>query len=325
MTRELSKYKAEYLSQNQILSKTKKMNRIVELADRISGVDSTVLLEGESGVGKTMFARYIHDRSDRNNKPFIKVDCSSILETLIESELFGYEEGSFTGSIKGGKDGFVIAANRGTLFLDEIGELPLSSQVKLLSLLQDKKINPVGSTKWKDVDIRIISATNQNLEELIEKGKFREDLYYRLKVIPITIPPLRERKADIVPLIKSVVSRFNLYYDMEKTITPTGIAILLDYTWPGNVRELENVIERLMVTTKENQISEDEIKFCLASRNEKFKKAKSYKKKVDDFEIQLIKSYSSQADSIKEISKIANINESTLRKKIKKYGLTIKN
>lgn len=322
MTVDLSKYKAEYLNGNQVLSKSKQMNKIVDLADKISDVDSTVLLEGESGVGKTMFARYIHDKSSRRNKPFVKVDCSAIPETLIESELFGYEEGSFTGSLKGGKDGFVVAARGGTLFLDEIAELPLSSQVKLLTLLQDKKISPVGSAEWIDVDIRVIAATNQNLEKLIEEGEFREDLYYRLKVIPITIPPLRDRKADIVPMIMSFTSRLNSYYEMDKSISPSGISVLLDYPWPGNVRELENVIERLMVTSEGDEITEEEVRFCLVSKEEKHTR-KTYKEKVDEFEIKLIRSLSTQAESIKEMAEIADINESTLRKKIKRYDLNI--
>ncbi len=323
ITRDLSKYSAEYLSSNQILNRSKEMDNILKLADKVAYVDSTILIEGESGVGKSMLAKYIHENSTRRDKPFIRVDCSSIPETLIESELFGYEEGSFTGALKGGKKGLIQYADKGTLFLDEIGELPLSSQVKLLSLIQSKQIQPIGAHENMEVDVRIISATNQNLRELIEKGKFREDLYYRLQVVPILIPPLRERNADIVPLIKLFLSRLNSYYDLNKNISPSGLRCLLEYSWPGNVRELENTIERLIVTSDSEIIDCDDVQHSLNTDGKINDINLSHKETMEEYEKKLIHSYASNYSTIRDMAKYAKIDESTLRKKIKRYGINL--
>lgn len=323
ITRDLSKYSAEYLSSNQILNRSKEMDTILKLADKVANVDSTILIEGESGVGKSMLAKYIHENSSRRDKPFIKVDCSSIPETLIESELFGYEEGSFTGALKGGKKGLIQYAHTGTLFLDEIGELPLSSQVKLLSLIQSKQIQPIGAHENIDVDVRIISATNQNLKELIQRGKFREDLYYRLQVVPILIPPLRERNADIIPLIKLFLSRLNSYYDLNKDISPSGLRCLLDYSWPGNVRELENTIERLIVTSDSEIIDCDDVHHGLRTDGKINDTNLSHKENMEEYEKKLILSYASNYNTIRDMAKYANIDESTLRKKMKRYGIKL--
>lgn len=323
ITRDLSKYSAEYLSSNQILNRSKEMDNILKLADKVAYVDSTILIEGESGVGKSMLAKYIHENSTRRDKPFIRVDCSSIPETLIESELFGYEEGSFTGALKGGKKGLIQYADKGTLFLDEIGELPLSSQVKLLSLIQSKQIQPIGAHENMEVDVRIISATNQNLRELIEKGKFREDLYYRLQVVPILIPPLRERNADIVPLIKLFLSRLNSYYDLNKNISPSGLRCLLEYSWPGNVRELENTIERLIVTSDSEIIDCDDVQHSLNIDGKINDINLSHKETMEEYEKKLIHSYASNYSTIRDMAKYAKIDESTLRKKIKRYRINL--
>lgn len=322
ITERLSKFSIEYLSTDQILSRSKEMKKVVRLAEKVAGVESNVLIEGESGVGKSMLARHIHQASERKNNSFIKLDCSAIPETLIESELFGYEEGSFTGAVKGGKKGLVLAANSGTLFLDEISELPLSSQSKLLSLIQDRQIQPIGSTKKIEVDVRIISATNQDLKKLVDEGKFRGDLYYRLKVIPIKIPPLRERKGDIVPLIRLFVTRLNTYYGLKKEISPSAIKVLLNYTWPGNVRELENVMERLLVTTEEERIRLDDVLTCInIPSNLEFSKEKTHKERVIDYEIKLINEYISKFNTIRDMAKYGGIDESTLRKKMERYGI----
>ncbi|WP_409227102.1 sigma-54 interaction domain-containing protein [Gudongella sp. SC589] len=323
ITRDLTKYSAEYLSSNQILNRSKEMNNILKLADKVANVDSTILIEGESGVGKSMLAKYIHENSGRYDKPFVKVDCSSIPETLIESELFGYEEGSFTGALKGGKKGLIQYADTGTLFLDEIGELPLSSQVKLLSLIQFRQIQPIGAHENIDVDVRIISATNQNLRELIDEGKFREDLYYRLQVVPILIPPLRERNADIVPLIKLFLSRLNSYYNLNKEISPSALKYLLDYSWPGNVRELENTIERLIVTSDTEIIDQDDVRFSLNSDVEHSDVGLSHKEIMEEYEKKLIKNYASNHSTIRDMARSAKIDESTLRKKIQRYGINL--
>lgn len=216
-----------------------------KLAERVSGSNSSVLLIGESGTGKELFAHAIHENSFRSSAPFVAINCASIPEHLLESELYGYEEGAFTGAKKGGKMGQFELANGGTLFLDEIGDMPLSMQSKLLRVLQEKELQRVGGHKFIPVDVRIIAATHRDLEQMVKKGNFRQDLYYRLNVIKIDIPPLRKRKEDI-PLIS-----MNLLKKLEKRFYRKGIELsdevlkrLMEHTWPGNIRELENVLER---------------------------------------------------------------------------------
>jgi len=225
-----------------------KMQSILDELPRIGDSDATVLIFGESGVGKGLIASLLHEHSNRSIKgKFIKVDCSAIPSSLIESELFGYEGGAFTGARREGKAGLLDQANHGTVFLDEIGELPLLLQVKLLSVLQDHKILRVGGTTPLSMDIRFVCATNRDLEKMVEEGTFRKDLYYRLNVIPIAIPPLRERKDDILVLTLSFLNRFCQKYHRNMTFAPAAMNFLYEYSWPGNVRELENIVERLVV------------------------------------------------------------------------------
>lgn len=218
------------------------------MAKRIAKTDANVLLLGESGVGKNIMADYIHKVSHRNFGPFIPINCAAIPENLLESELFGYCEGAFSGANRNGKPGLVEIANHGTLFLDEIGELPLTLQTKLLQLVQEKTFMPIGGKALKKTDIRIITATNRNLNELVKRKKFREDLYYRLNVIEITLPPLRERKTDIPLLCANILARTNSKYKTYGVIDPTVYPIFQRYSWPGNIRELEHTIERLVLT-----------------------------------------------------------------------------
>jgi transcriptional regulator with PAS, ATPase and Fis domain len=209
---------------------------------------ATVLLRGESGTGKELFAHAIHNASERKYKQFIRVNCAAISEHLLESELFGYEEGAFTGARRGGKRGLFEEASGGTIFLDEIGELSMSMQVKLLRVLQEREVVRVGGTKAIDVDVRVIAATHVNLESAIQAGRFREDLYYRLLVVPIYIPPLRQRLEDIQPLALHLLRKYNQEYGRSvEEIAPETLRILLSYHWPGNVRELENVLGRAMI------------------------------------------------------------------------------
>jgi len=209
------------------------------------------LLRGESGTGKEIFAHAIHNESERKFRKFIKVNCSAIPETLLESELFGYEEGAFTGAKKGGKKGLFEEAEGGTIFLDEIGEIPHSTQTKLLRVLQEKEIVRVGGTKSISIDVRIIAATNVDLEVAIESGRFRADLYYRLNVLPITIPPLRLRKGDIYDLSIFFIKKFNQQYGRNvRDITQQAVSRLKEYNWPGNVRELDNFIGRAIINMK---------------------------------------------------------------------------
>jgi transcriptional regulator with PAS, ATPase and Fis domain len=231
------------------------MRHIYDLATWVGQVDSTVLILGESGVGKEVIAHTIVRSSDRRDEPFIKVNCGAIPENLLESELFGYEKGSFTGADRKGKPGMFELAHKGTLLLDEVAEIPLNLQVKLLRAIQEQEIMRVGGTKPIKLEVRIIAATNKNLDERVKNGEFREDLFYRLNVIPITVPPLRDRKEDIPPLIEHFLRRYNDKYKLSKTISPQVIERLVNYDWPGNVRELQNIVERMVVLTREDGIS----------------------------------------------------------------------
>lgn len=233
------------------------MKNVMSLTRKLSTVNSTVLITGESGVGKGMIAKLLHEEGNRWNEPFITVNCGAIPESLIESELFGYVAGAFTGSKSEGKRGLFEAAQKGTIFLDEISELPLNLQVKLLRVIQEREITPVGGVKSVPIDVRIVSATNKSLTELVKQGKFREDLYYRLNVVPINVPPLRDRPDDILPLLHNNLMKYNKKLNENKRFTPEALTILYKYPWPGNIRELQNIIERLTITTSDPVISEE--------------------------------------------------------------------
>lgn len=234
------------INEKQLVYRSKTIERLVVEIKRVAQFNSTILLEGESGVGKEVFVHHIHSASPRSNKQsLVRINCGAIPENLIESELFGYEKGAFTGADKNGKAGLFEIADNSTLFLDEIGELPLNMQVKLLRVLQEREVTRIGGTQPKPVNVRIITATNKDLRELVNQGEFREDLYYRLYVIPFSIPPLRERKEDIFPLAIYFLEQFKKMYDIKKSFTPEAIEVLETYAWPGNVRELQNIVERL--------------------------------------------------------------------------------
>ena len=228
-----------YISQNKDLQKT------LSLAAKVANTNCTILIQGESGVGKEVMAKCIHNASSRKERPMIKVNCASIPENLLESELFGYEEGAFTGARKGGKLGKFELANKGTILLDEIGDMSLTMQSKLLRVLQEKELERVGGTKTIKLDVRVIAATNRNLEEMVEKNEFRSDLYYRLHVVPIHIPALRYRREDIMPLVRYFIERNG--GDESTDLTPGAARMLEEYGWPGNVRKLQNVIEYAMI------------------------------------------------------------------------------
>lgn len=246
----IRKLEAKYTFDD-IIAEDEIMIQVLEKAKRAGITPATVLLRGESGTGKELFAHSIHNLSDRKYNQFVRVNCAAISEGLLESELFGYEEGAFTGARKGGKTGLFEEAHGGTIFLDEIGEIPISTQVKLLRVLQEKEIMRVGGTKSIPIDVRVIAATNAHLEELMREGKFREDLYYRLNVFPIEIPPLRERKADLYPLVMYLVRKFNQEYGRNvDEISEEALNHLKKYDWPGNVRELQNFIGRTLVNIK---------------------------------------------------------------------------
>lgn len=231
------------------------MEKVLTFAAKVASVDSPVLILGESGVGKDILAKYIHTQGQtRGSRPFVKVNCGAIPPDLLESELFGYEAGAFTGANRNGKPGMFELANGGTIFLDEIGEMPPALQVKLLSVLQDQRVQRLGSTKSIPLDVRVIAATNANLMELLEKKKFREDLFYRLNVLSVTIPPLRERPEDIPALIAHFLKLYNQKFNLNRYLAPETVQALLEYPWPGNVRQLKNLMERLVVLSEDDRI-----------------------------------------------------------------------
>jgi transcriptional regulator with PAS, ATPase and Fis domain len=243
------------------------MLEILHLARKVSKIDSTILLLGESGVGKEEIAKFIHKNSLRHDKPFIKINCSAIPDNLIESELFGYEKGAFTGANNNGKKGLFEVANTGTIFLDEIGELSLDIQVKLLRVLQEQEITKVGGLTPIKIDVRVISATNKDLKTMVTEKRFREDLFYRLNVVPISIPPLRERKEDIFPLVSHFINRINKKYTWNKSFSRDALDAFYAYSWPGNVRELSNIVERAAVMSSDPLITCDNLPSIIASLN----------------------------------------------------------
>jgi DNA-binding NtrC family response regulator len=248
-----------------IVANSPGMQEVLATVEQVSPSNATVLLGGESGVGKDMIARAIHQHSRRVNGPFVKINCTAIPENLLESELFGYEKGAFTGAVTA-KPGKFELADKGTIFLDEIGDMPGSLQVKLLRVLQEREFERLGGTRTIKVDVRVVAATNQDLRAALEQGTFREDLYYRLNVVPISIPPLREHKEDIPYLVDHFIARFA--ESSGKTIdgiTPEAMKLLVDFHWPGNVRELENIIERAVVMASGTKIEAGDIRLDVAA------------------------------------------------------------
>lgn len=302
-----------------------KMQHIVELAMRVAPSNSTILLLGESGVGKGVLANLIHQSSKRNDRPMMEINCGSIPPSLFESELFGYESGAFTGANKGGKPGIFELANKSTLFLDEIGDLPLDMQVKVLKAIQDKQIMRIGGNKPINVDVRIIAATNRNLEEMVKEKTFREDLYYRLNVIPFCIPPLRERTEDIFALTLRFVKKLNKEYNMNKRIHPLVINAFFDYHWPGNIRELENTVERMLITSTSDEIflpSFYEIKGILKSNEENT--SIPLQAILDQKEKEILFSTYQNTRSTRKSASILGLSQSAFMRKAKKHGITLR-
>ena len=307
-----------------IVSRSEVMKNVITLTKRLASVNTTVLITGESGVGKGLIARTLHEEGNRWQKPFVTVNCGAIPENLIESELFGYVAGAFTGSRSGGKKGLFEAAQDGTIFLDEISELPLNLQVKLLQVIQERQITPVGGTKQIPIDVRIISATNRDLESLVKEGKFREDLYYRLNVVPINVPPLRERPDDILPLIQRNLVRCNRELGERKTINAGALAVLLKYPWPGNIRELQNIIERLVITTSHNVITEDDIFIFIkqaADENPTVYEEMSLTAALEKAEKEILSQAVDNYGSTRAIARVLKVSQPTIVRKLNKYGL----
>lgn len=312
---ELRLLRLENLKDSDSVMKSQKMKQIEHLAAIVAKVDSTVLLSGESGVGKGVISKYIHSKSNRREGPFIKIDCSAIPENLFESEVFGYEKGAFTGAEKSGKIGLLELANGGTVFLDEIGDMPLHMQPKILRAIQDREIIRVGGKEVIPINVRFIAATNRDLKKMVADKAFREDLYYRLNVVPILIPPLRERKEDIIPLIQDITKKINDRYGMSKTFSNSEIELMLKYDWPGNVRELENIIERVMVT-EDGDLSL--IQSILGMKNSSAVTA-DYKQKLEEYDMMILLDSIKQEGTVLKAAEKLGIDATTIRRKLHKY------
>lgn len=309
-----------------IIANSPAMLGVIQMAERLASLDTTVLITGESGSGKGVIARLIHDIGDRSDQPFIQINCGAIPENLLETELFGYERGAFTGSRKEGKKGLFEAANNGTVFLDEISELPLNLQVKILQVIQEKAIQRVGGLERIPVDVRIISATNRNLEEMVKRGRFREDLFYRLNVVPIAIPALRDRPEDIVPMIRSFLHKNNKKFNENKTMNTAAMSVLLKYRWPGNVRELENLIERLVITTRGSIIGPENLPGYIFENARSpgeinISQCTNLQDALDAVEKQILSDALEKYKTTREIAKALGISQPTVVRKLAKYGL----
>jgi DNA-binding NtrC family response regulator len=313
------KYKFE-----NIIGNSNEMMKILSMATRVAPMDSTVLISGESGTGKELIAKAIHINSKRKNRPFVTINCGAIPENLQESELFGHVRGAFTGAIRD-KNGLFQEASGGTLFLDEVGETALSTQVKILRFLQDGEIRKVGDNDPLNVDVRLLAATNKNLEKEIEEGNFREDLYYRLNVIPLQMPPLRKRRDDIPLLVNHFLTKCTERTKKKiESISPDAMKVLTGYDWPGNVRELENVIERAVILTSRNVIMPEDLPFSLQEVQKLCHAVDVFGEEQTLEELEkkyILKSLEKYSWNQKRVSEILGISTTTLWRKLKTYGI----
>ncbi len=312
-----------------MVAKSRVMQSIFSLSAKVAKYNTTVLIYGASGTGKELIARGIHFSSDRSKNSFVPVNCGGIPETLLESELFGYKKGAFTGALKD-KIGLFEEASGGTIFLDEIGEMPLSLQVKLLRVLQGNEIRPVGDSKPKKIDVRVLAATSKNLEQEIKNGTFREDLFYRLNVLPINLPPLRERNEDIPLLCDHFINQFNKRLNKDiSNITPAAMSLLLKHNWPGNVRELENVIERALVLAEDKLLAPENFPSLIGEREgadqiDKIFEGYSLKDAQKDLEKMLItKALTKTEGNRTKAAQLLEISHPSLLSKIKTYNILI--
>lgn len=315
----------EHSSEPQLLlGCSEAMRSVLRIIKTVSLLNVTILLGGETGVGKSVYASYIHKLSPQCDQPFIQINCGAIPADLIESELFGYAPGAFTGASTKGKVGLLAAAKKGTIFLDEISEMPQFLQVKLLHILQERKYMRIGDTVEKPFTARVIAASNRNLKELVRQGMFREDLYYRLNVVPITIPPLRDRQEDIPLLITHFLRQTNHKYNLHKKISEQAMLLLQKYSWPGNVRELENTIERLVVTVGEACIEDSDVN-GIVKENECGGSAKASGETLKDImervEKDVLQNALKELKTTRKIAETLGIDQSTVVKKLKKYNL----
>lgn len=318
---ELEKIKTYMEGDFSFVTVSKVMNNLIETAYKAAHFDSNILITGESGTGKGSLAKLIHSWSYRKKGPFIKINCASIPENLFESELFGYEPGAFSGASNKGKKGLLEMANGGTLFLDEIGDLPLNLQSKLLQVIEEKEMIRLGSTKTIKLDIRIIAATNQNIESLIEKNKFRRDLYYRINTVSLHLKPLRERIEDIIPLANHFLKLLNDKYNMKKVFTSESLKILSNYSYPGNIRELSNIVENAFLISDDSFIGKDDLPEHVR-KEEKIDISidNDLKKIINEIELRALKSAIEKYGSTRKAAKHLNISQSSLVRKLKKLS-----
>ncbi len=312
---------SECFSFPNIIGDSPEMNKVYELIGKVSKIDSTILILGESGTGKELIASTIHYQSDRKGGPFIKVNCAALPENLVESELFGVEKGAFTGAHRR-KPGRFERADKGTIFLDEIGELPTGVQTKLLRVLQDGSFERVGGTQTLKVDARVITATNKDIEREVQEGGFREDLYYRLNVIPIRMPPLRERKEDISPLIDSFLANYNCAFGKKVMLSSDTIMDLFDYDYPGNVRELKNILERLVALASTDVIETDALPDHVAKQREKMITTVSLAEVAAEAEkAHIMRTLKSAKGNKTRTAELLGISRKTLWEKIKLFDI----
>lgn len=322
---EIEEMRTQLLNTSEIVAEDHKTIEIIQLANRIAKVDTTILMLGETGAGKDQIAKYIHKVSKRSKKQFIKVNCGAVPASLIESEFFGYEKGAFTGANKEGKIGLFEMASGGTIFLDEVGELPMDMQVKLLRVLQEMEVVRIGGTKPIKIDVRVLAATNRDLEDMIKKKQFREDLYYRLNVIPLYIPPLRERKHDILPLINFFLTQLNKKYNFNKIFASDALNCMYEYNWPGNVRELKNIVERAVIMSEDDKIKRSDLPKNIIGSNgmivtlNTFEEGINLKETLDAIEKKLIKKAYDKYGNVRAAAKSLGIDASTFVRKRQKY------
>jgi len=318
------------LESGRIVAKSICFVNCIQQAMKVSGVDSTVMLLGESGAGKGVIADLIHRNSSRANEPMDKVNCGAIPETLVESELFGYEKGAFTGALKSGKPGYLELADGGILFLDEIGELPVSSQVKLLRFLEDGHVLRVGGTRPLKANVRVIAATNRSLEEMVEEGTFRLDLYYRLNIIPIRIPPLRERRDCILPLVNHYVRFFAEKFSLTRqfSFTQRALDAFLHYSFPGNVRELMNICERLVVMSDKARVDAEDLPGDVLSSYIENASSDAFtcgelplKDRLSAVEKEILRNTMQNYRTQSRAATALGVNQATIARKLKRHGL----
>lgn len=315
---EIEALRSQVLRIDGVVLQSPAMQRVAELAVRVAKVSSTVLITGESGVGKEVVTRLIHNESPRAGGPFIKINCGALPRDLLESELFGYEGGAFTGAQRQGKHGLIELAGGGTLFLDEIGEVPLDLQVKLLTVLQDRAVTRVGGTRAIPVDVRVVAATNRDLKEMVAQRSFRSDLYYRLNVVPIHVPPLLERREDILPLIHHFTSEFCRQYGLERRITERVLRRLHHYHWPGNVRELRNVVERLVVMSPLPLIGPPDLDGVLPADAGRAGGPGTFRERLERFERTLVQEAIKVHGSTRSAAMALGISQSSVVRKLRR-------